>query len=405
MRIHFIASRGWWAGSGGPACRAAFLAACLGLALSAQAAGASDFQRTFTFQSQEITVVNLIGAVRVEPAAGDEVRIAVDVRGKDADPKYIDFEQQQGSAGRLTIKFPLKDTHHYVYPELGSGRSSISMEQGREDRDWFSQLIASAVSDRVEVRGHSWNDALELWADVVVQVPAARRANVLLGVGRIEAHDLRADLDLKVRSGPVRAESVAGELKIDTGSGSVDVRGVQGDLNVDTGSGEVEVRDIRDAKHIVLDTGSGGVRASGVTSDALRIDTGSGGVDLDHVQVSDLSVDTGSGGVEAAEVSAESAKIDTGSGGVRIDMVRMGHGIFEVDTGSGGIRMHVPPDISASFAVDSGSGDIETDLKGVTLSKASHGRAHFRVGGGDARVKLSTGSGSVEVLEGAGASR
>ena len=387
-----------------PGLRGAAVAALLGLALLSQGVCAAEFQRTFAFQSREITLTNFIGTVHVEPASGSEVRIVVDVRGKDADPKRIEFQEQQGTNGTLTIRFPVKETHRYVYPEMRGGRTTISLDDRREDRDWFSQLIASAVGDRIEVRGRPWSDALELWADVVVQLPAARHATVQLGVGSVEAHDVQSDLRLRVRSGPVQAEGVKGELIIDTGSGSVDVRRVQGDLHVDTGSGEVDISDVSDAKRIVLDTGSGSVQAVQVSADALAIDTGSGGVDLDRVQVRDLTVDTGSGGVEAAAVSAENFKVDTGSGGVRIELVRMGGGTFEVDTGSGGIRMRVPADVSATFAVDTGSGDIDTDLECVMLSKWGHGRARFKVGGGDAVVNLSTGSGSVQVMQGSGSS-
>jgi DUF4097 and DUF4098 domain-containing protein YvlB len=381
----------------------AVLAVALGVALLAQGAAAAEFQRTFTFQSTEIILTDFIGAVRVETAPGSEVRVVVDVRGKDADVKRIEFQESQGSIGKLTIQFPVKEARRYVYPEMGNSRTNFSLSEGHEDRDWISQLIASAVSDRIEVRGQSWRDALELWADVTVQVPARTKATVQLGVGHIEANDVQADLNLRVRSGPVRAEGIKGTLKIDTGSGSVEVRGTQGDLHVDTGSGEVDVSDVSEAKRIVLDTGSGSVQAAKMNADDLLVDTGSGGVDLEDVQVRDLSVDTGSGGVEGARIGAESAKIDTGSGGVRLDLVRMGHGIFVLDTGSGGIRMRVPPDVSATFAVDTGSGDIDTDLQGITLSKMGHGKARFKVGNGDATVSLSTGSGSVQVTQGSSA--
>lgn len=384
--------------SPGAACSLALLI----LVQWAVAAPATEFQRTFTFQAREITVSNFIGAVRVEPTSGNEVRVVVDVRGKDADPRRIEFQEQRDAGARLTIRFPLKDTHRFVYPEMRGGRTSISIDDDHPDRDWFSQLIASALSDRIEVRGRPWRDALELWADVVVQVPSSQRATVQLGVGSIEARDVQADLRLRVRSGPVRAEGVRGELDIDTGSGSVEAARVQGDLHIDTGSGGVEIAGVRDAKRIAVDTGSGSVQVSDVAADALSIDTGSGGVDLDRVQVDDLTVDTGSGGIEGSEVGADRGKLDTGSGSVRLELVRMGHGPFDVDTGSGGIRLRVPPNISASFAVDTGSGDIDTDLESITLSKMSRGRARFRVGDGDASVNLSTGSGSVQVLQGSG---
>jgi DUF4097 and DUF4098 domain-containing protein YvlB len=138
-----------------------------------------------------------------------------------------------------------------------------------------------------------------------------------------------------------------------------------------------------------------------ITADRLSVDTGSGGVDVDAANVQDLSIDTGSGSVEAYEIACDNASIDTGSGSVRLELVRMGRGRYDVDTGSGGIRVHLPRDISASFEADSGSGGISVDIEGVALSRRQErdGEAHFTVGDGGSRFRLSTGSGTIRIVQ------
>lgn len=367
-------------------------------------AGAAEFERRFTFQADELTLVDLIGAVRVEGHSGTDFIVKVNVQGADADEKRIQFETEQGRRSRLVVQFPVKDERDYVYPRLGPrSRTTIAERPDTEGGDWLHTLLDLATGDRIQVRGRSWSDALELWADVVVQVPRGRQAVVRLGVGDIDVAGVEGDLDLRIKSGATRARDVKGELLVDTGSGSVDVQGVQGGLNVDTGSGRVEVADVRAEDRVLVDTGSGSVDVSGVRAEELMVDTGSGHVDLSDVDVKQLAVDTGSGGVEGDRIAADEMVVDTGSGGVDLGLVRMGGGRYDVDTGSGGIRLEVPADVSAEFDVETGSGSIVADLEGVDLDRRHRREARFTVGDGAAHVRLSTGSGSVRITQRAGA--
>jgi DUF4097 and DUF4098 domain-containing protein YvlB len=375
-------------------------AGLLAVALVSGPAQAASFERQFTFQADELTLVDLIGAVHVEGHSGSDFVVKVNVQGADADEKRIQFETDTGRRSRLVVQFPVRDQRDYVYPRLGSrSRTTIAERPDSEGGDWLHTLLDLATGDRIQVRGRSWGDALELWADVVVQVPAGRETIVRLGVGDIEATGVAGDLDLRIKSGATRARDVKGTLLVDTGSGSVDVQGVQGDVTVDTGSGRVEVADVRADGRVLVDTGSGSVDVTGVRAEDLSVDTGSGRVDLSDVDVKQLAVDTGSGGVEGDRVAADEMVVDTGSGGVDLGLVRMGRGPYGIDTGSGGIRLEVPADISADFDVETGSGSIVADLEGVDLDRRHRREAHFTVGDGDARVRLSTGSGSVRITQ------
>jgi hypothetical protein len=376
---------------------------CVALASWSLVAEAAEFDRNFTYQAKRVTVSNLIGSIRVEKATGTETQVEVHVRGADADAKWIQFDtDDSGTRAGLTIGFPLDQHDQYVYPKLGSGSRSSFSTRDHADNDWVGQLFDMARGDRIEVRGRQFGDALEIWADVVIRVPASREAIVQLGVGEIDAKDLAADLKLRVKSGGVTASGIKGDVLIDTGSGSVEAGAIRGDLDIDTGSGSVDVADVKEGRTVRIDTGSGHVEVADVACEDLSVDTGSGSVEVRRAQLKGLKIDTGSGGVDADEIAADDASIDTGSGGVTLRLVRMGDGRFDIETGSGGIRLDMPRDLSAVFDVQTSSGGIVADIEGVTLNRKEHNEAHFTVGGGDARVLLSTGSGSIKLAQGGG---
>src|SRR5262249_40170495 len=133
-----------------------------------------------------------------------------------------------------------------------------------------------------------------------------------------------------------------------------------------------------------------------------KVDTGSGSVSLKDVTVQDLQLDTGSGEVDGNDVSTNDLDVDTGSGSVEIELVKMGGGRYRIETGSGGVRLDFPKQLSAAFDCSTGSGSINADIEGVTLSRRDRQEARFTVGGGDARVRVETGSGSIHLTQDAG---
>lgn len=337
------------------------------------ARGAED-AREFTFATKTLYVGNVVGAVDIQPAAGEAFRVTVQLRGEDASRGLVEL-QQEGSA--LRIVFPLAQHTTYVYPELGSGRS-VSTDiraENPEEKSWLRRTFGVFKGRRLTVRGSG--NGLEVWADVRIEVPAGSALTLRHGVGDITASGVQADLDLDSNYGLVGVEDVRGELRADTGSGAVTVRRVEGDLDLDTGSGDVEVRDSRAGR--------------------AHIDTGSGRVGVAGLDCRTLAIDTGSGDVEVVSTSADEADIDTGSGEVRLELDRMGNGRFKVDTGSGGVELRLPAGASASILADTGSGDIDSDVPGASFEKIEGGQRRLVVGDGAADVLLDTGSGSVFV--------
>ena len=352
--------------------RVALLSVVL-LIAAAVAVQAGEFTETFELNAEELDLVDLIGEVRLEPASGDDFEIRVEVRGDDASRDIVEIDIDKGRRAGVAVRFP--DEKKFVYPPLGRGKTTFNFRDETDDKSSWLGRIFNGLGDRITVSGRG--RGVEVWADVTVRVPEGGEIAVRLGVGRIEAENVKGDLSLDINSGSVAAQNIEGSVLGDTGSGSITFRDIEGDVDADTGSGGVVIKRCR--------------------GDRVHADTGSGSVDVDDVDCRKLHVDTGSGGVTAVGVRTDSALIDTGSGGVKLHLDRMGPGKYIIDTGSGGIDLVMPRDPSADVSCDTGSGAITVNIDGVDVDTRDKDDVRFTVGGGDARVVLDTGSGGIKI--------
>ena len=350
------------------------LFAFLPVLLPAPPAVAAEITREFTFATGDLFVGNLIGAIDVRQGTGEAFKVTVHLRGDDMTADGVQLLQEDNA---LRIRFPLEEHQTYVYPALGSGSSTTFSlhDQDTTEKSWLRRTFRMMSGQRVTVRGSG--NGMEMWADVIVEVPAGRTLTLRHGVGEVTAADLQADLDLETDVGVIRVDHLRGDLRADTGSGDVRASDVEGDVDVDTGSGKVELRDCQ--------------------ATTAKVDTGSGGVEVAGLSCASLSIDTGSGSVSATGVATDEAIIDTGSGNVEFRLDRMGGGRFVVDTGSGSIEMQLPADASANIVAETGSGDIDSEVPGAEFEKRDDGSRHLALGDGAAEVTLDTGSGSVVV--------
>ncbi len=177
---------------------------------------------------------------------------------------------------------------------------------------------------------------------------------------------------------------------LDLGSGDVDVASLQGDLSVNVGSGNVDVADVS-GERIVLDTGSGNVRARSLRG-RVRIDTGSGNVQVDRVEGA-LAVDTGSGRVAVGLVDGPS-EVDTGSGSVELTL--RSAATASVSTGSGSVTVRVPR--GTGFDVDLDGSSVRIDEALRFSGERERDEAQGRLGRGGPELRVQTGSGSISVV-------
>lgn len=353
-------------------------ALALAVGLAAAPPAAADFDETLSVDAPTLQVANLIGKVTVEPASGSQFQIEVHVRGADGTRENIQIERKE-RAGRVgvVVQYPLERDRKYVYPEMGRGSSSTFQSDWDEDDsenilDW---LVDRDWSKSITVKGSG--KGLEIWTDCTIRVPVGKELVVHVGVGDINARDLRGALTLDTNNGEVTARNLDGDLEISTGSGDIGLSHISGELAASTGSGDVSVGQVDVTR--------------------FEIETGSGDVEADSVTCRDFEASTGSGRIQARRVIADDGDLQTGSGRISAEFLQIGKGRFELSTGSGSIRLRLPENASADVEASTGSGSIDIDVADPVIELDEPNEVAFRVGSGDARFTVETGSGSIEI--------
>jgi hypothetical protein len=322
--------------------------------------GAQD--ETVRLEGDRVAVWNLAGHVEVVRGNGAAVVVTVSRGGSDGARLEWTSGQIEGR-NVLRILYP---GDRVVYDgDDWSGNTTVRV---RDD--------GTFGSGGDEVRVSSSGRGLEAWADLRIEVPAGKDVAVHQAVGAVEARGVEGELHLDTGSGRVDVADVTGRLGVDTGSGSVTLERIRGLAEVDTGSGSIRFEDL-EGDRVRMDTGSGSVTGEGLVADAVEIDTGSGEVDVDGIDSPDVIVDTGSGSVEL---------------GILVDVARL-----EVDTGSVSVTVRLPEGLGAGIELDTGSGGIDLDFA-VELSRMERTHVEGRIGDGNGRIQIDTGSGSIRLL-------
>jgi hypothetical protein len=316
-----------------------------------------------------VSIYNLAGHLEVRAGAGSQVTIDVTRAGHDAAQLKLASGDVRGWQA-LRVLYP---SDKIVYPALG--RRSRTSVRVNADGTFDDDGDGRRGDGRVEIRDSG--SGTEAHADMVVSVPKGQRLAVHWGVGDADITNVDGDLRVSVAAARVTSSHTRGRLNLDTGSGSVSVTDAQGDVALDTGSGGVTLKGVR-GENLDVDTGSGSVRGEDVDVRTLKIDVGSGGLRFDRVKASRTSVDAGSGSTEMAFLST----VDD----------------LAVDAGSGGVTIHLPGAQGGEIDVDTGSGGIDTDFT-VQTTHIERNHIRGRIGAGNARIKIESGSGHVRLLK------
>jgi len=358
-------------------------------AIAAPAQEQREVRRTFPGRDGlEVDLENLAGRVTVEGSDGNEIEIVATIHaasGDQADAQTllglldITFEERDNNINVRT-NYPVDRFDKYRYPQ--EGRGNYNTQTTYQD-------------ERVSVTSRDDDDAVTLYVDYVVRVPAGVSADVENDVGDVSASGLRGDFRGDTGSGNVTATGINGDVEGDTGSGNVEIDRVTGDVSGDTGSGDVIVSNV--TGDVSADTGSGDVELSDIDARSINADTGSGNIDMERVS-GDIVADTGSGDIVGRDITAgASISADTGSGGVRLSGDLSGARDIRIDTSSGDVVLEMSAFPGMSITIETGSGSIDVDLPGLNTTRSR--RSYFRgtVGDGSADVVIDTGSGSVRI--------
>jgi lia operon protein LiaG len=327
-----------------------------------------------TLKGRSVALYNLVGRLNVT-GGGSSVTATVTRRGKDAGRLSVETHSIGGYEA-LVVKYP---GDRVTIPGNRNRRSRTELRV-REDGSFGNIYSASGrrssgYNDGRRVRISDEGGGVEAAADIDVQIPTGTAVRLHLAVGSVDVRNVDGDIAVDASGAEIVVSDVKGKLLLDTGSGDASLTNISGSISLDTGSGEVTAKNL--------------------SGDVLNIDSGSGGVTVDGCRCSAVTIETGSGNLRVMDMTARTLSLDTGSGDVVLGM-RNSPETITIDSGSGDVTMTLPSDFSATVAIDTGSGEISSDFP-ITLTSKSRDEMRGRIGRGDARLRIDTGSGDVRL--------
>jgi DUF4097 and DUF4098 domain-containing protein YvlB len=261
----------------------------------------------------------------------------------------------------------------------------------------------SNVAGRIDVQGWD-NPEVEVRGDVGEGVEkvdfSTDHGHTVIKV-RVPNHSFRsASADLRIR---VPRDS---ELDISGVSSEVVVTDVEGELMAKTVSGNVRT-DVfgRDAeiKTVSGDVSLRGKGKEGAASAEIHVATISGNIHVDRAS-GDLEATTVSGDMSLRMESSRSIRLRSTSGDIGFEGKLVKGANIDAETVSGGLTVRARPEAGMEYQVSTFSGDIKNcmGIDSERVSKYGPGRrlnGSRGTGGDEARIRLKTMSGDVELCD------
>ena len=166
------------------------------------------------------------------------------------------------------------------------------------------------------------------------------------------------------------------KLAASSGNGDVSVDGLVDDVDAASGNGKVRVNG---GDEVHANSGNGEVTVEGAR----------GPVDA-HSGNGDVHIATSLGPVQAT----------SGNGDVIVSMNSLGERQpMTFTTGNGRVRITLPSNFSADIDASTGNGEVVSDFPIQVSGRLSKSRVRGTIGTGGARMRLSSGNGSIELLK------
>lgn len=186
-------------------------------------------------------------------------------------------------------------------------------------------------------------------------------------------------------------------------------------LSLETGSGNItsETDCVREDGVFEAKAGSGNVRISNVTADAVVLEAGSGNVRAENIEGS-VTLEANSGNIDGKEITGD-VSADSGSGNIRIEKLSGGitagagsgnvtveaaviSGDVALSAGSGNVKLVLPKGVDFHFRGETGSGNINTDFDEILSYDKKGDIAEGDAGQNpDIKIETHTGSGNITV--------
>jgi DUF4097 and DUF4098 domain-containing protein YvlB len=181
------------------------------------------------------------------------------------------------------------------------------------------------------------------------------------------------------------------EIAANSGSGNLDISDIGGRVSANTGSGDIRAANLgADAK---LETGSGNIHASGLTG-ASRASTGSGDIHIEETGAGDVHASTGSGNIDVTGLNG-ALNAGTGSGWIHVDGTPSGN--WKLETGSGDMKLRIASGKGYELDAEASSGEIHVEQPITMQGSLNKHHIHGVVSGGGSIIRISTGSGDIDL--------
>ena len=103
------------------------------------------------------------------------------------------------------------------------------------------------------------------------------------------------------------------------------------------------------------------------------------------------------GDLRIGNLVASEGLVDTGSGNANLEFTGGTLDGLSIDTGSGDVNITLPPSVDARVSIESGSGNADVQRADAVFERRDDGETVFRLGQGQGRVRIDTGSGDVVI--------
>jgi Putative adhesin len=224
---------------------------------------------------------------------------------------------------------------------------------------------------------------------IKLDVPNGATVEVDLESGGLTVSQFKGTLRARLHGGAARVDDVEGQIRIVNGKGAVVFKRVSGRLDVLTAGGNVAAQQIKGELQAVSDAGSISVED---IDGPLAVRSTTGSIEASHLTgVARLTTRTGAVHVKGAE---RQLTVRTQSGDVTLDQSIVDH--TTIDTFKGRVEVRLGQDSDTRIEAAARRGLVRTER--IALAPGSSRRlVRSMVGGGRARLRITTGMGVIEI--------
>lgn len=216
--------------------------------------------------------------------------------------------------------------------------------------------------------------------DLRIFVPRTSKLNYSAVNADVEISDVAGGVDMETVNGSIHAKKLAGRIRLESVNGEIKASGLQGNVRVETVNGNI-ISQESTGKEDNYSTVNGNIWVE-TNAQELKAETVNGNIQLKLQKVNQLNLETVNGSVEASMYLNQGGEVNASTVG-------------------GTVQLSFQDGLSARFDIQAhAGGSIANKLTDDKVQKDKYGPSRwleFALNGGNAKVNISTVSGSVKI--------